>query len=349
MNRQEVVITIAKLNRVIKQLYYWVDLDSDFTIDAFDDDFSELVEGSKNVHVFLKKNPIRILAEQILKIGTMDSIEKYINERNCTIDARIRPYMIALVKSMNELQDLSRKILAKKDSKYPGLVRALANKQAVQLLQRAVDAKLLRKDFMPEEETTNTQLRVIAFAVGTLLNLPRTQIYVHFEKQWQRPSYRLSTNPLPRKYGCEKHLFAMSLYPEVDFTAMSLPCKEIDTFYTDRNEGKIKRLYDDLVSAGYIGTYSTFEEFEGIFNSEKYIRPVDWIQEQRFLGYFVNIAFSRLNPRNLWNKTVSCFTVYGVEPHKGSLCSGITYIKRKGLMDTYNKGLKEIVDRFNDD
>ena len=349
MNRQEAVIAIAKINRLVKTLYYKIDMDFDLCITDFDDDISELARKAEEVHAFLKKNPIKILAELIQKIGTMESVDDYINQRNCTIDARIRPSLVLLCKNMSELQDFCRKVVSKEDPKYPGLVRALANKKAVQLLKRAIDAKLLNEHFMPEESTSSAQLRVIAFAVGTLLKIPKNQLYVHFEKQWNRPNYRLSTISLPLKHGYEKHRFAMSLYPEVNFEAMSLPSKEIDTFYTDRDQMHIKRLYEDLITHGFIAHYTSLEEFEGIFNTKNYIRPIDWIQEQRLLGYFVQIAFSKLNTRNIWNKTVCCFSIFGNEPHKGSLCSGYTKLVRMNLVDTYNYELKEIAERFNKD
>ena len=349
MNRQETVIAIAKINRLVKTLYYKIDMDMDLCITDFEDDISEIAKDTEHVLAYLKKNPIKILAELIQKMGTMESVDEYINQRNGTIDARIRSSLVLLSKNMSELQDYCRKIVSKDDPKYPGLVRALANNKAVRLLRRAVDAKLLNEQFMPEETTSSAQLRVIAFAVGTLLEIPRNQLYVHFEKQWSRANYRLSTTPLPAKRGYEKHQYAMSLYPEVNFEAMSLPSKEIDTFYTDRDQNHIKRLYEDLISHGYIGHYTSFEELEGIFDAKRYIRPIEWIQEQRLLGYFVQIAFSKLNTRNIWNKTVCCFSIFGQEPHKGSMCSGFNYIVRKNLLDTYNCELKEIAERFNKD
>ena len=346
MNRQEAVITIARINRLIKQLYYWIDADEDLKISFVDtDELAHLAGWVEKVYLYLLEFPTPILVRQFDRIGPASMIEEYLNEQNCRIDARIRPYLHRYVKEMKRLEVLNKQILANEDNPFPGMVPALANEKAIKLLQRAVDAKLLDKNFQPLKDTSSVQLKVIAYAVGTLLELPKNQLYVHFERQWNRASYRVSTVDLPRKYRCEKHKFAMSLYPEVDFNNMCQAYRTNITFYTDKSKQRIKRLYEDLVQGGYIGNYNTIEDFIGIFDSAKFRKPIDWISEQRLLGYFVQLAFSR-NNTNLWVKTICCFRVSGVEPHKGSLCSGITYLRNHNLLDTYNIELKKIVERF---
>ena len=347
MNRQETVITIAKINRLLKQLYYWIDTDVDLKISFVDtEELAQLSNWVKLVYQYLLESPTPILANQIERIGSSSIIENYLNEKNCRIDARIRPLLVKYVKEMKKLEILDKQILSDVETSYPGMVPALANEKAIALLKRAVDAGILDEDFQPLRSTSSIQLRVIAFAVGTLLNIPRKQIYIHFEKQWNRASYRISTVDLPRRYRCEKHELAMSLYPEVNFQEMTQPYRENTTFYTPNSKKRIKTLYENLIEAGYIGSYNTFEDFIGIFDQSKFKKPIDWISEQRFLAYFVYLAFSKYN-KNLWVKVVCCFRVSGVEPHKGSLCSGLTYIRRNNLFDTYNVELKEIADKFN--
>lgn len=347
MNRQEAVITIAKINRQVKQIYYWIDMDMELGISTIDPEIVDLSTWVDQVYDFLKETPIILLAQQILKIGPVKSIEDYLNARNYTIDARIRPHVQAYTKSMHNLENLAKKIVAEQYSDYPDLVPGLANKEAADLLGRAVDAHLLDEKFMPLKDTTSAQLRVIAFAVGTLLKFPSRQLYYQFEKQWGCPSYRVSTVPLPKHYHCDKHLFAMSLYPEVNFAKITTSYKENNTIYTPQSIERIKRLYDDLIEFGYIDIATKFENFIGIFNSEKFIKPVEWIAEQRFLTYFLWITFSKENAKDLWVKAMCCFRVQGHEPHKGTMSSSMSYIRRNKLLENYNSELKEISERFN--
>lgn len=347
MNRQEAAITIARINRQVKQIYHWIDLDEELGISTIDPEVVDMSTWVEQVYDFLKAEPILLLAQQILKIGPAKSIEDYLNERNGTIDARVRPHILAYTKSMHNLEDLAKKIVAEQHPDFPDLVPGLANQEAADLLGRAVDAHLLDKKYMPLEETTSAQLRVIAFAVGTLLKFPSRQLYYQFEKQWNRASYRVSTVPLPKHYHCDKHLFAMSLYPEVNFTKITTTYRENNTFYTHQSIERIKRLFDDLINFGYIDVASQFEDFLGIFDSEKFIRPIEWIAEQRFLTYFLWITFSKENPINLWVKAMCCFRIQGHEPHKGTMSSSISYIRRNKLLDKYNPELKAISERFN--
>lgn len=347
MNRQEAVITIAKINRQVKQLYYWIDMDMELGISTVDPEIVDLSTWVDDVYLFLKKTPIFLLAEQVIRIGPVKFIEDYLDERNGSIDLRIRPHVAAYAKSMRNLEALSKRIIEDEYTEFPDLVPGLASQEAVDLLTRAVDAKLLDNKFMPLKETTAGQLRVIAFAVGTLLKFPASQLYYQFEKQWNRASYRLSTVPLPRKYHCEKHLYAMSLYPEVNFQKITTSYKENNTFYTSQSIERIKNLYDDLINFGYIDLATKFEDFIGIFGSGKFKRPINWIAEQRFLTYFLWMTFSKENPRNMWVKAMCCFRIQGNEPHKGSMSSAITYMRRNKLLDKYNPELKAISERFN--
>ncbi len=347
MNRQEAVITIAKINRQVKQIYYWIDLDEELGISTIDPEVVDLSTWVDQVYDFLKETPIILLAEQVLKIGPVKSIEDYLNERNGTIDARVRPHIQAYTKSMHNLEDLCKKIVAEQYKDFPDLVPALANEEAAALLGRAVDAHLLDKKYMPLKETTSAQLRVIAFAVGTLLGFPERQMYYQFERQWNRAAYRVSTVDLPRLYHCDKHLFAMSLYPEVNFTKITTSYRENNIFYTSQGIEKKKRLYDDLIKFGYIDIATKFENFIGIFDSEKFQKPIEWIAEQRYLTYFIWMTFSKENPKNIWVKTMCCFRIQGHEPHKGTMGSSISFMRRKNLLEKYNPELRTISERFN--
>lgn len=244
---------MAKIRRLIKQLRYWIDADSDTYLyfKTFEEDISQSKEWADSVYKYLKDSSCKIIAEEIDRIGFIDDIEEYVNNKNGRLDARIRPDLIGFIKQMHKIEAVVRKVKAENKSEYPDLIPALANERTVNLLQRAVDGGLLDEHYMPLKATTGSQLRVIAYAIATILKFPNRCKYVYFEKQWNRASYRVGGVPLAQTdQGRIKHEYAMSLYPEADFSSLLQVSSDNDTFYCPYPKQRIKRMYMDLVKGG---------------------------------------------------------------------------------------------------
>lgn len=95
----------------------------------------------------------------------------------------------------------------------------------------------------------------------------------------------------------------------------------------------------------YLDESTSFEQFLGIFGKGDNRTPVNWIQEQRKLGYFIHQAFAPTN-KDFWKKAVSRFRVNGELPHKGSLQSGYQALVRDNLVEGYCPELMEIAGRY---
>ncbi len=341
---------MAKIGRLVKQLRYWIDadFDTDLYFKTFEEDISQSKEWVDSVYKYLKESSCKIIAEELDRIGSIDDIKEYVNKKNGRLDARLRPDLIGFIKQMHKIQAVVRKVKAENKSEYPDLIPALANELTVNLLQRAVDGGLLDEHFMPLETTTGSQLRVIAYAIATILKFPNRCKYVYFEKQWNRASYRVGGIPLAQtESGRVKHEYAMSLYPEADFSSLLQVSSDNDTFYCPYPKQRIKRMYMDLVEGGYIAHYTTLEDFQGIFDANKFSRPVEWIKSQRQLSYFLTEAFTPTNKRLVWVKACCCFRIFGKVPHKDAMVTGLGELKRKGVYDTYDPELSKITKRYN--
>ena len=350
MNRQHAVIAMAKVGRLIKQLRYWIDADSDsdLYLTTFEEDIDQCCEWADCIYKYLKQSSCNIIAEELAKLGSVDDIEEYVNNKNGRLDARLRPNLTYFIKKVHKIEAVVRKVKAEVKSDYPDLIPALANDAAANLLQRAVDGGLLDKHYMPLETTTGPQLRVIAYAIATILKFPKRCKYVYFEKQWNRASYRVGSIPFAQsEQGRIKHEYAMSLYPEADFTSLLQVSSDNDTFYCPYPKQRIKRMYQDLVEGGYIAHYTTLEDFMGIFDAKKFSKPVEWIKSQRLLSYFLIEAFAPTNKRLVWVKACCCFRIFGKVPHKDCMVSGLGELKRKGVYETYCPELLAIVRRYN--
>lgn len=213
-----------------------------------------------------------------------------------------------------------------------------------ELLNRAVDAGLLDKHYQPVPDVKVLNLRLIAYEVATICKFKRS--YYLFDKQWNRTeSSRISTWKIP-KYSDEFN-DTIALYPEVDFTKIE-PKYEILIFYVTQDENDIHVMYQNLIKHEYIAPDTMFETFKGIVGKSLFSSAyVEWIKGQCQLAFFIHQAFNKYNDKDLWIKGVCCFNAKGKTPHKNCFTSGYSFIKRAGLIDSYDIKLKAICDIFN--
>lgn len=344
MNRQEVVISVERMNRFSKQLTYWVEFGSDLYLPAFDQELSAFGKRAKEIRTYLAQNPVPSIIDRILSIANQDMLKQFIVTKGEHLPNEISS---SLNQFIVEMDGMSAELkTTKKESKgdYHNLVDRLAYKEAADLLQRSVNAGLLTDDYQPMGNTTNAQLKVIAYAVGTCLKLKTREKWPHFEKLWSRENVKLAGVSLPIR-NRDKFSFIMELYPEVDFGKLLDPIPHF-RFACPYNISRVKKLYQNLLDGRYIESTTTLEQFIGIFEKQKYSSSVNWIREQRQLAYFIYLAFSPSNG-NLWKRTESTFLVNRELPHKGCLNNGYSVIFRKGILKTYNKELYDIAARYN--
>lgn len=345
MTRQDFVIKVAKINKILGELKYGIDIDTILDFSFLTPQLLMLAEWTADIQQYISQEPSPSLARQITSIGYTDEIKKYLakHKEDITPTACVT-LLIDSIKRLQSLFEICRQYQREEKGQYKDLVETLANEQVATLLQRAVDAGLLDNHFQPTPDTKTLQLRVIAFAVSSICKFPR--IYVDFEKQWSHTtSYRISTCSIP-KYRTKFYEYAKSLYPEVDFSPLESSCG-IETFYTPQSPEDITKMYNELIKYKYIAPDTTLDVFNGIFDKAKFVKPVEWIKEQRLLAYFLYLAFGKWNKKNLWVKGGKCFLINGKAPHIACFKSGYSSIKRLGWMDRFDTRLKAICEEFN--
>lgn len=370
MTRQDFVIKVAKINKILGELKYGIDIDTILDFSFLTPQLLMLAEWMADIQQYISQEPSPSLARQITSIGYTDEIKKYLakHKEDITPTACVT-LLIDSIKRLQSLFEICRQYQREEKGQYKDLVETLANEQVATLLQRAVDAGLLDNHFQPTPDTKTLQLRVIAFAVSSICKFPR--IYVDFEKQWSHTtSYRISTCSIP-KYRTKFYEYAKSLYPEVDFSPLESSCG-IETFYTPQSPEDITKMYNELIKYKYIAPDTTLDVFNGIFDKAKFVKPVEWIKEQRLLAYFLYLAFGKWNKKNLWvksqvslmyfvylsfradnpfdfwTKCANCFQIREGKPiNRESLRCNFRSIISKGKLDTYDIELKRIADEYN--
>lgn len=346
ISRQEAVIKVAKISRFINQFLYWIEMDSALYYPSFGEEITELDKWTEEVYHYLRANPTPIIAREIEKFNSVEPIIEYLNNYQGSKDKRLTLLLSKLVPVLDRLIILARGTIEATRGDYTDLVPALAREDVVLLLQRAIDGGLLDEHYMPLPTTTKAQLKVIAYAVASIANFPFRQRYIYFENQWKGCGH-IGTVPLPVQYHTDKHLYAMSLYPEADFKNM---CSghENATFYTPYGEKKKRRLHKDLLEGGYIAYYVEYKDFASIFDSKSFSKPVEWVGKLRDLAVFIKLAFAPRDYRNVWMKTVNCFIIFGGTPNARSLSANYKELKVKGVIEEYNPEITEIAKRFNE-
>jgi len=140
MTRQEVVIKISKISRIIGELKYEMDLGGKIEFAALDPDFAHIAEWIKEIHQYIEEEPSPVLYRLVENIGFTDIIEDYLSSHAENIDAPSADLLEKYVKGMHALTRLCDSRRTEQKGKYTDLTETLATKEVATLLDRAVDA-----------------------------------------------------------------------------------------------------------------------------------------------------------------------------------------------------------------
>ena len=343
MNRQQAAIKIAKVNRFIKQMNYWSELGESIHPAACGDDIYSMSAWVKEIQAYLRTDKnFLLLADLIECVGDISVIDEYIGKRNRSMEEIMRQSLVGLSRNMKALLAECEELRKASKGCYSMLPDPLCNETAIGLLERAVKADILDKEFTPSSKANYNNLKIVAYAVSQIMQFDRKHTYCYFEAMWHK---RLSPVMLPsyRKGTCEE---TMELFPEVDFTPL-LEDHERPVFNCPFSDERKDFLRRELAKHGYIARNTTAKQFFAIFDKDKFKTPVNWLKEQRQLGVLAKMGLGPTNNKNLWLKTITCFTVNGKRPHKGSLSSGSHLLERTGVLESYDTVLTAICKAYN--
>ena len=218
MNRQQAAIKIAKVNRFIKQMNYWSELGENIHPAAFGDDIYSMSTWVKEIQAYLHTDKnFLLLADLIECVGDISVIDEYIGKRSRSMEEIMRQSLVGLSRNMKALLAECEELRKASKGCYSMLPDPLCNETAIGLLERAVKADILNKEFNPSSKANYNNLKIVAYAVSQIMQFDRKHTYCYFEAMWHK---RLSPVMLPsyKKGTCEE---TMGLYPEVDLPSMA--------------------------------------------------------------------------------------------------------------------------------
>jgi len=343
--RQIAVINLAKFNKLVKELTYNVCIMGDASLNEFAMDLLEYEEWVTTIRDYAVTTQSPRYMEEIYKLGKPKLLEDYVFECRGKIPENQQRVLDKIIDYLNLLCGIYQEYDKEVKGDFNPLVSTLANKDAVALLNRAVKAGYLDEVYQPKSLTDRHMLKIIAYAIIQMLNLPPGNTWSTFEEQWHFQKDEKLVAIVSSTVQQELSQPIMALYPEVDFTPLFSPK---DVYLTNKyGTDRVKALFYDLRRSGYIAKETKIDEFQSIFKLGKLKErvPVNWILEQRLLVYFAYFAFSH-SEKDIWVKVRSCFRVNGNTINVGSLKSCIVNLKNKDNFLTIDPKLRKIASDY---
>ncbi len=339
-DRSNIAIKIARINRINKNLSYLLELKEDFYISALDPDFCKIGEWALEIQQYWRECKSPIISNQINNIGSSANFYKLLLSAKLPDDV-----MGAISLYIDTMKELRAELKKEKDlskGAYSMLPDELANDEAAILLKRAVDAGFLNNEYQPLQETTNAQLKLIAYAVGKTLNL--IFFWNPFERLWKKNS--LAGISLPSQ-NTDRIELIIQLYPEIDLHKLS-DYRKYKTFTTNLPEIKLTKIFVKLKEKGYINEDTDINQWLKICGKtlgDEEIKPIIWLKGGRKLIYFIKRLFGQEN--NCFCKiTLNCFINIDKSFNEGSLKSGLHKVLEQEYLNNvpYDKEISEILE-----
>ena len=333
MEKSKVVISIARLNRINKKLNYLLECKDDFYTSALDPEFSNIGLWALEIQTFWRECKEPVLTEQILNIGSSANFYKLLLSAKMPDDVTgaISMYVDTMAELRSEIKQ--EQVLIK--GAYSMLPKELANEKAVELLNRVIKTGFLNSEYQPSEATTNSQLKLIAYAIGKILNLK--PIWSPFEQLWRKtylPAAIIPANQIDKVAKIEN---IMRLYQEVDFSPV-INYGKYRHFKTKLTIEELTTIFTKLQKMNYIDSKATIKQWLNICGKvdlSENIDPINWEKTGRELIYFIDKLFGNENSDCYIKTTVNCFLVKGKRPNDGSMRSGLTDVKSKEYQNSY--------------
>ena len=349
VTRQEAVLNFVKFNKFAKQLIYDICIGGNTKLTTYADELLHFEQWKEDIMLYTSLNPDPIIIDKIAMLGSPEMLENYIKDGKETLPKNTYDALSGVVQAMKSIHALCFDLNQESKGKFKYLVNEFAYEEAADLFDRAVSAGYLTAEYQPKGDTDLYTLKILAFAIGEMLHLTMRHKWSHFEELWNIDyANKLSSVPISAKQF-QRAKTLMDLYPEVDFNLLIKP-KEDSFFTAAYGNRRIRTLYKELVAYGYISKETDYDNFLSIFNlgNSKFVRPVEWISDQRHLAYFIHHTFTKTN-KNCWVKAHACFTINGAPPNLGTMKSGIVSLQRKPTYETYDLVLKRIASEYNNE
>lgn len=331
MERSKVVINIAKITQINRTLNYLLECNKGEEIDYpthLHPELNHIDDWAFEIQAYWRECKDPIIAEQIANIGSSGNFYKLLLSARMADD--IRGAISRYVNVIGELRAEIKQHQEQSKGAYSMLPDELANDEAAMLLQRAVEAGLLRENYQPGEHTSNAQLRFLAFGIGSALHLKHK--WEPFERLWNKEKLPGVYIPSSKIMDFED---IIKLYSEVDFTEISaeksvieaikqLPNTvtisdedntdepEISHYNSDKDCKELTRVYVQLKRHKYIPNDTTVEQWlymcTGDNKYKEHCSYIRWNKTTRCLVLLIHNLFNQTDDR-LWIKCVRSFVI----------------------------------------
>ena len=326
ITRQKTVINTAILRKHSWNVCYAIMVGNDDLLNLALVDCLDYDLLAAEIKSYVETDKDRLLYEPLMQLTDSKTIREYLDSDH--VNRGGDDILRNLADTLDRLRDYGNKL-------YRGVSGQLTpffcNERAEVLLRRAVDAGLLKDDFMPAEGTERFQLKLIAIAFNAIMGYGGRDKWCHFQELWRCDFHRCII-PLTKKEAING---IAKLYPEADLYRLVKPKIEQSKLKTDLTERQATKLFLLLRRMGYIEKHTRVENFLSILDLSDYpYSPINWTSDgKNSLVYFVMKLFRSLNP-DIHKKVRDCFTYNGLTLNYGTLKTQGSYVmKHKDKFD----------------
>ena len=167
MTRQETVIKITKITRIVGEMKSQLDLDDEIEFEALDSSWMNIGKWVNEIYQYMEQAPSPLLANLITNNEFTVPVVNYVQSHRLEIDSAYVKVIDCYANNMQALLSLCKRQEEEVKGEYKDLIEPLANEQVATLLQRAIHTGLLDEHYQPMPQTKPLQLKVIAYAVST--------------------------------------------------------------------------------------------------------------------------------------------------------------------------------------
>ena len=324
-NRQKAALFIAIVNRVSKQINFDIKLDSrEVLYEAFSDrlNFKRL---SDELIEYLKGDNDPLLYMQLVRLIETDEIRGHMDMLS---DSELKFEVMTLCDAVDKLRNYGDSCVNGSKIEFPNLTPFFANDKAESLFKRAVSAGYLDKQYKPLPGVDSYQLKLIAFAISEILDIPYRQRWVNFDRQWGL-TCSLCKYHLPMTKA-ETFSRITQMYSEVNFTPIFNPrLKYKEPFTTDMTEKQVIHLFNSLRRRCFVALKTKESDFLAMFGYGKVPKPfIKWSGSLYALEYFIRIALADTT-RDIWARVVEWIVIdEDTTLNRETLKSGSSYVCR---------------------
>lgn len=297
---------IAVINKTSKLVNLGAKLKSFNMInEALTDDFN-YVKLMQQFLAYLDEDDDPILYGQLeFLIDTKDIWALYSTLERSEIKIKIKD----LCTAVDRLREYGIHRIELQDERFPNLTPPFYSEKAEGLFKRAVNAKYLDENYVPVKGIEHYQLKLIAFGIAEILEMPVGHRWCSFDKLWKLDGTSLGRYHIPKTKAAQI-MRITDLYPEVDFrSVVNAEVKLKQPFDSGLTREQAIFLFNSLLRNGYISLKTKQEEFLAMLGLEiapqSYIR---WTAAMYALAYFIKIAFADTT-RDIWRFTTAWFQI----------------------------------------